>query len=192
MSLIYQGKSQFQDRLSRIAVGGPNTTTQYHAGPAEIPRKRKNSKAAKVTKKRERRGASLPVSLISGLLIGTVAVFLARYARFQLNGSALSGPDADILMGVDVVLAITIAILLRVIFRFHSRVHGAGKLIGVLATVLLMQNAVHIAPGVFERGFSVQWVDNVIANTKPNSVLVAGVSIGIADISGNEDFALVQ
>lgn len=192
MSIADQRKSQFQDRLGRIAAGGPNTTAQYHAGPAVIPINRKGTKADKVAEKRQQRGASLPVSLISGLLIGTVAVLLARYARFQLNGGALVGPDADILMGVDIIVAVTFAILLRVVFRFQSKVHGAGKLIGVLATVVLMHNAVHIAPGLFERGFSVTWVDNVVSTTKPNSVLVAGVSIAIKDFSANEVIALAQ
>ncbi len=192
MSIADQRKSQFQDRLGRIAAGGPNTTAQYHAGPAVIPITRKGTKADKVAEKRQQRGASLPVSLISGLLIGTVSVLLARYARFQLNGGALSGPDADILMGVDIIVAVTFAIFLRAIFRFQSRAHGAGKLIGVVATVLLMHNAVHIAPGLFERGFSVTWVDNVVSTTKPNSVLVAGVSIAIKDFSANEVIALAQ
>jgi len=114
--------------------------------------------------------------LLSGLFIGALAVLLVRYGRFQLTGGALGGADADITMLADIVLAITLAILLRVVFRFRSTAHGFGKILGVVAMVLLMQNLVFAAPGLFERTFSVAWVDEVMATTQPNSVLLAGVT----------------
>lgn len=169
-------KQQFQERLKRISSGGPNTASQIYAGslvgakPGKKIRRRKDKSTA------SRRGASLPVSLLSGLFIGALAVLLVRYGRFQLTGGALGGADADITMMADIVLAITLAILLRVVFRFRSTVHGFGKILGVVAMVLLMQNLVFAAPGLFERTFSVAWVDEVMATTQPNSVLLAGVT----------------
>ena len=101
----------------------------------------------------------IPGELAGGLLLGMVAVALVRYARFRLTGGGLGGPDADIWLLSDVVLSIALAIALRSLVRLHSRPHEIGKLIGVAAMALLMQDMVFLAPGLFDRVFSPQWVD---------------------------------
>lgn len=169
----------FLERLGRINASGPDGTQQVFVGPADTNQKRKAPRvsiAARMTGKVSESEASTISLLGSGILVGILAVMLARYGRFHLNGGALSGPDSDIMMVVDVVLAITVAILLRMIFRVRSKVHGVGKIFGIAATILLMHNVVHIAPGLFEKAYSVEWVDQVLTDTLPVSVLVAGVS----------------
>jgi len=172
-------KKQFQERLKRVKAGGANTTRQMYAGTAEPPRKRKRYET-RVTQDmitdRPRYAALIPVYLIVGVLIGVGAVVLARYIRFRLGFGDLTGSNADLLMATDMVLAVTFAIVLRMIFRFKSKVHGAAKLIGIVATMLLMQNAVHALPGLFERAFSVGWVRQVMATTKADTILIAGRS----------------
>ncbi len=101
----------------------------------------------------------IPGELAGGLLLGMVAVALVRYGRFRLTGGGLGGPDADIWLLSDVVLSIALAIALRSLVRLHSRPHEIGKLIGVAAMALLMQDMVFLAPGLFDRVFSPQWVD---------------------------------
>ncbi|MEE9427765.1 MAG: hypothetical protein V3V25_06405 [Paracoccaceae bacterium] len=172
-------KQQFQDRLQRVAAGGANTLGHVYCGitvPESKPERKKSWLSRDKPEKQARSGASLPVSLITGLIIGASAVLLSRFLRFKLTGGSIAGNDADITMVTDIVVAITIAILLRIIFRFKSKIHGVAKLTGVTATVLLMHNVVHVAPGIFEQVYSPNWVKQVVANTQANSILVAGVS----------------
>ncbi len=172
-------KQQFQDRLKRVKSGGSNTTSQVYAGTTEPPRMRKRYET-RVTQDMvsdtPKFGARLPLYLISGVLIGAGAAVMARNTRFRLELGELTGLNADLFMAVDIVLALTLAIILRVIFRFQSKVHGVAKFVGVLAAVLLMHNAVHIVPGLFEKAFSVRWVSQVVSTTKPQSILIAGRS----------------
>ena len=176
-------KEEFHGRLQRIAQGGPNTLGQLMAGPADT-----SDEARKSTKKsrrvarpaRERRGPTNPLgALLGGILIGGLAVVAVRYARFRLTGEALGGPDADILLAVDIIFAMTLAIMFRTLFRARSRLHGFGKLLGVGAMALSMHNLVYYAPGVFSQAFSAQWVESVKAQTNPNSLLIAGQSIAL-------------
>ncbi len=163
-------KQQFQDRLKRISAGGENTMSQVYAGPVEDaqatrakPRKggkaRARGRGARPLPKGLERALRIPGDVAGGLLLGVLAIGLVRYARFRLTGSGLGGPDADIWLLSDMVLAIALAIALRSVIRVRSRPHEIGKLIGVAAMALLMQDMVFLAPGLFDRVFSPQWVD---------------------------------
>ncbi len=183
-------KEEFQDRLQRIARGGPNTLGQLMAGPAEDNRTREKSsrkprKAARAEARmqarqqaqrqaRSRRSTNPIGAAIGGVLIGAMAVLVVRYVRFRLTGEALGGANADFLLAIDLVLAMTLAIMFRTIFGSSSRLHGVGKLLGVGAMALAMHNLVFFAPGVFSQVFSTQWVQSVTATTEPNSLLLAG------------------
>jgi len=184
-------KQTFEARLKRISAGGLNTSSQLYAGVSEVGDKPRPAKKIKfkadvktiLPGQTSHSGASAPVSMVSGLLIGAGAVILARYIRFLVADGALAGPDADIIMAIDIVLAVTIAIVLRSVFRFKSGTHRFAKLLGIGAMVLLMQNLVHVAPGLFERAFSVAWVDQVITTTTPKSLLLAGASYELSSVS---------
>ncbi len=151
--------------------------TQVYAGVAEAAQSA-NSGNSKNRRKSSTgapsiRLSKMPLALLGGLFIGALSVIIVRYTRFRLTGTAIGGADADVLLMVDIVLALTLAILLRTVVRVRSRVHGFGKLLGIAAMAVLMHNLVFIAPGLFERGFSSAWVDQVMAATKPNTVLFA-------------------
>ncbi len=190
-------QQKFQDRLNRVAAGGANTTSQIYAGTVEPARKAKKYETRSEFQSVVPSSPTVPgvlVSLVGGLLIGVIAVVLARYLRFRLTGSVLGGSDADLIMVADIVFSITIVIILRTVFRLRSKLHGFAKLAGVVATILLMHNAVHIAPGIFERVYSVEWVNQVVQTTKSNSVLVAGVSYEFFDPSSRDipEFAVLR
>jgi len=170
-------KMQFQERLKRISSGAPNTSRQVYAGIVAPPKPARAAKPAHTGKpmlraaRTPRQGVSLPVALLSGVLIGAAAVLAVRYGRFRLTGGGLVGADADIVMLVDLVLAISLAIAMRSVVRLRSGAHGLGKLLGVVAMVLLMQNLVFAAPGLFQRTFSVAWVDEVMTASPAQSLL---------------------
>ncbi len=180
-------RQQFQERLQRIAAGGPNTMGQLYCGlPEEIEaphRRRKNrggATAASEAASRPRSGAGGGAlsRIVSGFLIGATAVLVVRYARFRLTGSALAGPDADLLLATDVVLAMTLAIMLRGVVRLRGRIHGVAKFMGVATMALAMHNLVFLAPGAFSRTFSPEWVDEVLSTTQEFSLL--GTTLVIA------------
>ncbi len=185
---------RFQERLERIARGGPHTLGRLHAGasapgaafaPAGRTRGRKRTLPPAAAKPGggSIRGGAVAGGLFGGILLGALAVLLVRYARFRLTGTALGEPDADLLLAVDVVLAITLAIMLRALFRGRSWLHGFGKLLGVGAMVLSMHNLVHLAPEPFSRSFSPQWVESVVSQTAPGTLLMVTLS-GTAPTAG--------
>ena len=174
-------KQNFQDRLNRVAKGGANTRSQVYAGTTEPERKQRRSKRkakAEPEIKAPRSKVGAPVSLILGLLIGIAAVGLTRYLRFYLTGDAIGGANADITLMLEAAVAVSIAIMARTVIRIYSKLHGLAKLVGVAAAILLMHNAVHMAPTLFAQVFSPQWVSQVTAQTNPNTVLMVGPNFG--------------
>lgn len=170
-------KRQFQERLKRVKAGGANTSGQMYAGTVEPKRKNKTyevRESHQVVEKRPRTVLFLPVYLATGLIIGAGSVVIARYLRFKMEAGTLTGANADLWMVGDIILALSIAVILRVIFRFKSKLHGVAKFVGVIAAVLLMHNAVHILPAPFEKVFSAKWVNQIVRSTPPNSILLAG------------------
>ena len=170
-------KQQFQERLKRVKDGGANTSSQMYAGTVEPKRKNKRyevREAHQTVEKKPRTLLFLPIYLATGLIIGAGSVVIARYLRFKLEVGTLTGINADLWMAGDIILALSIAIILRVIFRFKSKLHGVAKFVGVVAAVLLMHNAVYIVPGPFAKVFSAKWVNQIMRAAPENSILIAG------------------
>ncbi len=178
-------QQEFQARLKRVAAGGPNTLGEVYCGTIEDPPKIKGLRP----ETGERRKAPFPVALVMGLLIGVLAVAAVRYMRFRVSGTVLGGPDADMLMLADLVLAGTLAILLRAIFRFRSKAHGFGKFAGVVLAVLFMHNAVFVAPEPFTRVYSAQWVGQIMRETRPQSLFLAGHTIALTGQTATQEIA---
>lgn len=172
-------KLQFQQRLDRIAKGGPNTIGQVYVGPAEMPDSKKKKKSA---------GPDIldnlfiPISMIGAFLVGALAVFVTRFVRFHMMGGDLTGDNADLWMIVDSVIAVGIVITLRSLFRFGGKALETAKTVGIVAMILTMHNFVHLAPGTFSKVFSPEWTDQVIATTEPKSILFRGISFVVGDM----------
>ncbi len=191
-------KQQFQERLKRISAGGENTMSQVYAGPVEdtTPARARRRGATEPDAARRQsaalagaveRAMRIPGEVAGGILLGVLAVALVRYARFRLTGGGLGGPDADIWLLSDLVLAITLAILFRSLVPVRARAHEIGKLIGVAAMVLLMQDMVFLAPGLFERVFSPQWVDTAMGiGSIPRPEDRSGVAV-LSDLAALEE-----
>ena len=171
-------KMQFQQRLQRIAKGGPNTVGQVYVGPADTDRGTKKSKTAGP----EVVGNILyPMSIIGAFLIGAFAVLLTRFIRFHMAGGDLTGENADIFMIIDTVIAVGIVISLRSVFRFGGKALETAKTVGIVAMVLTMHNFVHLAPATFGKVFSPEWSEQIVENTLPKSILFRGVSMVVGE-----------
>ena len=154
---------------------------QVYVGPAETSPGRNGANGKSAEGGFILNGVFYPMAITGAFLIGVFAVFVTRYARFQLTGGTLTGENADIWMMVDLALAVAIVISLRSIFRSGGKMLSIAKSAGVVVMLLTMHNLVHLAPGPFSKIFSPVWADQVIAGTKPNSILISGDSFLVGE-----------
>lgn len=133
-----------------------------------------------------RENARYPARIVGAFLLGLVAVLISRYVRYHMNGGALGGEGADVSMILDGTMAAATGFALRQAFKFEAKVFLSAFNVGVTAMILLMHNLVHVAPEAFGVAFSDEWVQVVIEQTEPNSILFMGDSI---PIGGTEEKA---
>jgi hypothetical protein len=179
-------KTQFQDRLNRIAAGGPNTMGQVYIGPPDTNGSSKGKKGGSSSGRDTLDNILYPMSIIGAFMVGVFAVFATRFIRFTMMGGELTGENADLWMVVDGVLAIGIVISLRSVFRFGGKALETAKTVGIVAMILTMHNFVHIVPGFFGSVFSPEWTTQIIETTKPNSFLFRGISFMIGEQAEQE------
>ncbi len=156
----------FQDRLNRVA----EARAPIEAAKPEvsvIPDWKENFR--------------YPGAIVGSALVGMLAVFVARYVRFQLLGGSLAGDDADITMIIDAGIGGACGFLLFAMLRFEGKEFKAAQTFGIFAMIMVMHNFVHYMPGVFNAVFSEEWTEEVIAYTEPNSILFRGVSFVVTE-----------
>ena len=117
-----------------------------------------------------------PAAMVGAFLVGMLAVFVARYVRFQMLGGSLAGDDPDFTMIIDAAIGGGASFLLFAILRFEGHAYKAAQTMGIFAMICVMHNFVHAAPGLFGKLFSDQWTEQVVASTEPNSILFRGAS----------------
>lgn len=117
-----------------------------------------------------------PAALVGAALVGMLAVFSARYARFHLMGGTLAGEDADITMAIDGAIGVAVSFILFSALRFRGAEYKAAQTFGIFAMIMIMQNFVHAAPKTFSVLFSPEWTEDVITMTEPNSILFRGAT----------------
>jgi|GEM_PF-1941020 len=117
-----------------------------------------------------------PSAIVGAALVGMLAVFVARYARYHLMGGSLAGDDADITMMIDGAIGVACSFVLFSALRFKGAEYKAAQTFGIFAMIMIMHNFVHAAPRVFNTVFSPQWTQEVIAMTEPNSILFRGAT----------------
>lgn len=157
-------QQNFDARISRLGV---QDSGQQAPKQGEPPALNKKSKA---------------LAPIIAFVIGLCAVVLARYLRFRFEVGALTGETADVMMLVDIGFGIAAGILVKLVFRVKSPEYYPLLIVGVLVSVVMMHNLVHMSSGVFKTYFSPQWTEAVLEGTKPNTVLYRGASYTFSEI----------
>lgn len=122
-----------------------------------------------------------PMSILGAFLLGMLAVFAARYARFHIMGGSMVGEDADIAMMIDGGLAMGVGFLFRSMFNFQAKEFVTAKTFGIVAMICVMHNLVHWAPEAFAVLFDVDYVLLTLEMTEPNSILFRGVSFVLVE-----------
>ncbi len=190
-------QAAFQNRLNRIREkqGQPPMPTQAERqaalaaeAAAAIPQPKNKSQprgeVSPVPSVWENLG--YPMSILGAFLIGMIAVFAARYARFHIMGGSMVGEDADIAMMMDGALAFGVGFVFRSFFNFESQEYITAKTFGIFAMICLMHNLVHWAPGLFAGLFDVDYVLMTLEMTEPNSILFRGVSFVLSEPATTE------
>lgn len=196
MSSPEHQKEVFQARLNRIRNRGADMPLPEpalaEAGSLPPSRQRKAAPRKKPVSPVPSIWENLayPLSILGAVLIGMIAVFAARYARFHLQGGTLVGEDADIAMMLDGALAFCVGFVFRSFFRFESQEFITAKTLGIAAMIALMHNLVHWAPGLFTGLFDADYVTATIEMTEPNSILFRGVSFVLIDPEPEEEMIM--
>ena len=172
--------ASFQDRLNKIT----NKSAPAEPDPMDKFRAFETGAAPAAPVKPEevqllpdwKENIKYPATLVGASLLGMVSVFVARYARYHLTGTSLSGSDPDITMLIDGGIAAGAGFLLFSLFRFSAKEYKFAQTVGIMIMVCVMHNFVHSAPKTFGVLFSPEWTEEVIAMTEPGSILFRGVS----------------
>lgn len=119
--------------------------------------------------------AKYPASIVMAFALGLFAVALSRYVRYHLQGGSLTGEDTDLILMIDGGLAAMVGFAIRQMFRFEAKVFITSHTVGIVAMIVAMHNLVHYAPDAFAAVYSPDWVEQVIAETPPNSIIFRGM-----------------
>ena len=178
-SMADGNKEAFQERIQRIQSGGPGTMGEILVGPPDEEALRNSKKSKKGASARSTRRLSLtyPVKIAALFLAGMAAVLVARLIRFHFMGGTLAGDDPDFALMLDGGIAIAVAFCVGMLLRAKGSAFTTAKIVGIAAMIGCMHNLVHAAPGVFASVFSLEWVEEVVDMTEPNSILFRGNSI---------------
>lgn len=128
-----------------------------------------------------------PVTLVSAVLLGMLAVFIARLARFHLTGGTLAGNNADVTMIIDASVALACAFAVFGILKIKGYDFKAAQAVGVILMVGLMHNFVQAAPGAFGLLFSKEWTQDIVNNSESGSIYLRGKYIVV--LPSGEDVA---
>ena len=120
-----------------------------------------------------------PMSLATAVLIGMLAVFIARVGRFHLMGGLPSGEFTNFTVIFDGGLALVFSLLAFRVLKMNDRAFKSAFAGGVVAMVVLMHNFVHAAPGVFGLLFSKEWSANVVAYSEPGSIYLLSTYMAV-------------
>lgn len=168
-------QQDFQERLARLGHGAQAAEVVDIPPEHEpLPDRYVERNVAPVASWRE--NIRYPLKIAGAFLLGMIAVFASRYVRFHLNGGALTGENAELMMMLDAGMAAGAGFVLTQMFRLEGKEFQTAQAIGVAVMVTTMHNAVHWSPRSFEGIFSREWVANVVEYTEPNSILFRGIS----------------
>ncbi len=126
-----------------------------------------------------------PFRALCAILVGGLAVFVARAARHHIFGGTFGGADPNMALLIDAGLALVLAVLICFALNFRSAMSMVGQFVGVAAMVLGMHNAAHFAPGAFSTVYSPAWTQEIVAASEPGSVLLRDTFVNLA--SGTDE-----
>ncbi|PTX55846.1 hypothetical protein C8N43_0493 [Litoreibacter ponti] len=155
-------QDDFQARLARLGMQqeAPQQQTQAEMQPA--PRRRSDDINLNGS---ILENAAYPASLVGAFLLGLLAVFFSRFARFHLLG--IADPEADLFLATvaDGGMALAIGFCFKQMFSMEGAEWASAQAAGVAVMVASMHNLVHIWPETFSLIFDPDWTRFVLDTT---------------------------
>jgi hypothetical protein len=171
-------QSEFAARIARIESGSGSTKSTVFVGTDERYTSLPRQYAAAVRRARANsEEEKAPPSFIFCFTLGVVAYGLGQFARFKMAGLPDPATDADTAMLTNGAFGLAVLMALSLLMGKRMRSLSIAKVMGLAAGLVLFHNVVHLAPTVFERAFSPEWVAQVTASTEPQSLYWRGESI---------------
>lgn len=151
----------FAARLERIAAHAGNTNATLHIGMADqlpqaalkravLGRARPGNKGRAVL--------STPVALTSGALAWIWAQWSVPVLLYSTE------------FWVSLLAGFVMVLLLRLVIGLKGPLTLAAQLIGLALAIVGLHNAVHLWPEAFATLFSADWVQEVLATTRPMTI----------------------
>jgi hypothetical protein len=170
-------KSDFQDRIARIAAGQGSSRATVFVGQdysfSWQPRHRRR-RGAGVQGALRNVGHALSFPLCMAL--GFLSHALERYSEWVFLGVPQAASNIDIDMARIALTGAVFSIVLTHLLGLRDRSLLVPKLLGVAAGMLFFHNLVHAWPAVFDQIFSPIWVARVTSMTEPASLWFREVS----------------
>lgn len=124
-----------------------------------------------------RENISGPAGYVFAFLIGCMSVFFVRLIRFHVLGNAITGPNADLAMGIETFGAMTLSFVIFMLLPWKGYQYKLVQFSGIALVIVTMHNMVHRTPTLFGLLFSEEWAAEITEETVPNSIYVRGQSI---------------
>ncbi len=168
MAVIAEGQKQtFEDRLGRIARGGPNTSGTIFVGSADsdgttIQRKSKAKKGSTLLT----RMLMLPLAMA----FGAIAMMLGRVGLYKLQASPeILPPDyAEMILTMgDLAIGLLAMFLFALLLNMGRGLRKYALAIGFIGVMLGEALVIQQAPDLFVSLFSEQYVEQAMMSTAP-------------------------
>lgn len=114
------------------------------------------------------------IVLMISALIGTIGLIAARYVRFVYAEIPELGTDAQTLLMMDFGLAAVLSFVIGGMIGHKSTRHMMAQTLGIGLMMVAMHNLVWMFPTEVARVFPQDYIEQVRATTKPQSIYVVG------------------
>ena len=177
LSGISSNHVDFAARLARVEENIASARQLLWVGVDEVYSMPRRARKVRVTGLRGLvQNAIYPLSMMAAVVLGAVSHGIGQIARFHVQGLPDLHGNPDIETLGQVTLGIVISMALGYVFKLQSKSFMTLKSAGAVIGMLFMHNAVHLYPKAFAVMTSAMWVNQVVSQTRPHSMLWRGIS----------------
>ncbi len=168
--------SGFHTRIKRIK--DPKNTYYVDGETGTFIPKRVNKQQIKQAVKKRQEKATFGGAVLA-MLLGALALMVARYVRWNYLAIDEGSTAADTLMMMDFGMAAIAIFLLGGVIGQKSLTHMVAQVAGIAVMLVTMHNLIWLLPEEFAQVYGQDYVNQVQAVTAPQSIYLRGETIVI-------------
>ena len=172
MATSAQGQTEFAARVSRIETRGAGVAEVFNGGGQSALQKQRGRK--------RHPGKSGLIKVPLAFVSGAASFMVAEYATFRLGELPKELSDPDYILGGETALALAVFLIVRLIFELTGKMYFLLGLTGLVASITMMHNLVHMAPEIWAMAFSQEWVSELQSSTEPNTAMFRDIVIPLS------------